>query len=275
VRVLTEPGLYFRLPAPVETVRRFDTRLLFQELRLAETLTRDRRNVVVPLYAAWRIEDPLRFLEAVGSMAAAERMMENLVTSAKNTVLGNRDFSALVSSEPGKVDLPGLEEAMLAGVAPVAAEDFGIRVEQIGIRRVTLPEPTTPAVFARMRAERAQFASAFRAEGRRRAEEIRTQTEAESALVVAEAEASAARTRAEAEAEAAALFAEVYRRDPSLFQFLRRLETLERVVDERTFLILDGQAPPFDLLQNSLQSPAESAAESPAEAPTESSAEAP
>jgi membrane protease subunit HflC len=250
VRTIDEPGLYFRWPAPVETVQRFDTRLLFQDLRLAETLTKDRRNVVVPLYAAWRIADALRFLEAVGTWAAADRMMENLVASAKNTVLGNRDFAALVSSEPGAVDLAGIEAEILDRVGPVAREEFGIEVVEVGIRRITLPETTTPAVFERMRAERAQFASAFRAEGRRRAEEIRAQTEAESALVVAEARNAAAQTRAQAEAEAATIFAEVYAQDPELFQFLRRLETLEQVVDERTLLILDGKLPPFDLLQN-------------------------
>src|SRR5688500_15254145 len=66
VRAIKEPGLYPRLPSPFQSVQRFDARLDFYEVRISEALTLDKRNVVVPVFAAWRVADPLRFLQAVG-----------------------------------------------------------------------------------------------------------------------------------------------------------------------------------------------------------------
>lgn len=248
VRTLDEPGLYFRWPWPVEAVRRFDMRLVFQDMRLAESLTRDKRNVVVPLFVAWRIESPLRFLESLGGPQQADRMLENMVISAQNTVLSQFDLDQLVSTIPGRVRLQDIEQAILARVAPAAERDLGVRIEEIGIRRISLPEANTPAVFERMRAERAQFASKFRAEGRKRADEIRVQAESEATLLLAEARAEAETLRGEAEAQAARIYAAAYATNPGLYQFLRRLQTLQQVADGHTTLVLDAAGSPFDLL---------------------------
>lgn len=249
VREINEPGLFFKWPWPVETVQRFETRLILQDLRLTETLTRDKRNVIVPLYVAWRIERPLRLIESLGGLPAAGPMLENMITSAKNTVLGQRDFRELVSLEENAVDLEGIERDILQRTHDLALEQFGVRITQIGIRRITLPEPNTPAVLGRMRAERSQFAASFRAEGRQRADEIRVRTESEASLLEAEARAYAERRRGEAEAEAAAVFAQAFSANPDFFRFLRRLETLEAVIDRRTTLVIDGAEPPFNLLR--------------------------
>jgi len=247
-RELEAPGLYFKYPWPVEAVRIFDTRLVFQELRLTETLTQDKRNVIVPLYLAWRVEHPRKFLESLGNAEAAHRVLENMVTSAKNTVLGQRDFADLVSLEPGRVDLAGIEADIFERVAAPSLEQFGVEVREIGIRRVTLPESNTRAVFERMRAERAQFASKFQAEGRQRADEIRVGAQSEAALVVAEAEAYAESKRGLAEAEAARIYAEAHSANPDFHRFLLQLETLKSVADGQTSLLIDGANPPFHLL---------------------------
>jgi len=245
VRELETPGLYFKYPWPVEAVRIFDTRLDFRELRLTETLTKDKRNVIVPLYLAWRVEQPRKFLEGLATIETAERVLENIVTSAKNTVLGQRDFEELVSMEPGRVDLAGIEADILENVAAPVREQFGLEVREIGIRRVTFPESNTPAVFERMRAERAQFASKFQAEGRQRADEIRVGAESEAALLVAEAEAYAEGKRGLAEAEAARLYSEAHSANPDFYRFLLQLDALRAVADGQTSLLIDGAQAPF------------------------------
>lgn len=249
VRVLEDPGLYAKWPWPIGEVHRMDARLVFQDIRISETLTQDKRNVIVPMFAAWRVAEPKRFLEAVGTFSQAERMMENLITSAKNTVLGQREFGELVSMEPWRVDLPGIEEEILALVAGPARSQLGLDVEQLGIRRIALPETNTPAVFERMRAERAQFASRFRAEGRRRADEIRVEAEVEAGRMVAEARAYAEEKRGEAEAEAARIYREAHSANPEFYRFVRSLETLRAALDERTMLVLETRSPVFRLLQ--------------------------
>ena len=248
VRELDAPGLYFKYPWPVEAVQIFDTRLAFREVRLTETLTKDKRNVIVPLYIAWRIENPRKFLESLTTVEAAQRVLENMITSAKNTVLGQRDFAELVSMAPGKVDLAGIEADILEKVAGPVREQFGVELREIGIRRITFPESNTPAVFERMRAERAQFASKFEAEGRQRADEIRVEAESEAALLVASAEAYAEGKRGQAEAEAARIYAEAHSANADFYRFLLQIDALKAVADGQTSLLIDGAESPFHLL---------------------------
>jgi len=249
VRVQQEPGLFGKWPWPVETANRFDARLDFFEGRLSEALTRDRRNVIVPVYVAWRVADPLRFLESVGSPANARAKLDSLVTSAKNTVLGNYDYHQLVSTNRADVKLAAIESAIVALVAPQAQQSFGVAIATVGIKGLSLPEANTKFVFDRMRAERAQFAAKFRAEGRQAADEIRARTDAERTVLLAEARQFAEETRGAAEAEAAKIYAAAHAQDPELYRFLRELETLRQVTGTNTTLVLDGNAAPFHHLR--------------------------
>ncbi len=98
VKVIANPGFYGKWPWPIETVNRVDSRLSFYELRLSEALTKDRRNVIVPVFVAWKVDDPLKFLEAIGNFDNARSKLDSLISSAKNTVLGTCEFKQLVSA---------------------------------------------------------------------------------------------------------------------------------------------------------------------------------
>ncbi|XHR28951.1 MAG: protease modulator HflC [Chthoniobacteraceae bacterium] len=249
VSVISAPGLYLKWPWPVESVNRVDARLNFHEARLSEALTRDRRNVVVPVFVGWRVADPLKFLEAMGNAENARGKLDSLVSSAKNTVLGTCEFKELISAEPR--DQPALEEIeakILAIVAPQAASAFGIRVEQIGIERIMLPEANTSYVFERMRAERSQFAERYLAEGRQEADAIRAKTNAQRTTILADAQRDAEIKRGEGEAEATRIYSQSHSRNAELYLFLRRIDTLKKSINQNTTLILDTTRPPFDLL---------------------------
>jgi len=249
VRTDAEPGLYFKWPVPVETVNRFDTRLAFFESRPSETLTQDKRNVIVFVFAAWKIEDPLKFLQTIGTRDNAKVKLDGLVVNAKNEVLGQYDFAQLISTNPENVKLNEIEQRMTGKVARDAQENYGIAVRQVGINRLGLPASNTDFVFGRMRAERAKIAARYRSEGEREADEIRANTDAEITVLLAEASEKAAITRGEAEAEAARLYAEAYQADPQLYEFLRKLQALKEVTRSNTTLMLDTSTPPFDILQ--------------------------
>ena len=98
INVISNPGLYGKLPWPIETINRVDTRLNFYEIRLSEALTKDRRNIIIPVFVAWKVDAPLKYLEAIGGIENAKSKLDSLVSSAKNTVLGTCDFKELVSS---------------------------------------------------------------------------------------------------------------------------------------------------------------------------------
>jgi membrane protease subunit HflC len=249
VRTLTEPGLYFKWPWPVDTVNRFDTRLAFHDTRVSEALTQDKRNVILPVFLAWRVADPLKFLQALGSPAAAPTKLDSLATSARNALLGRYDFQELVSTDPAKLKLAELEQRLADTIRPQALSAFGIAIEQVGLKRIALPEANTLYVFERMKAERGQYAAKYRAEGRREAEELRAKTDAERTVLLAEAQKFAEETRGKAEAEAAKIYADAHSQDPKFYSFLRELETLRKVTRENTTLILDTDTAPFNQLK--------------------------
>ena len=251
VRVITEPGLYVKLPWPIETVNRVDVRLSFHEVRLAESLTKDKRNLIVPVFVAWKVADPLKFLEAMGQPDAAAGALDTLVSSAENTILGTYEFRQLVSANPSDVKLDEIESKLTQTVAEQAQNSYGIRIEQIGIERVTLPEANSMAVFDRMRSERAQFAEQYLAEGRQQADAIRAKTDSQKTVILAEAAKQAEIKRGEAEAQATRIYSQAHGQSPDFYLLLREVDTLKKTLSQNTTLVLDANSAPFDLLKTS------------------------
>ncbi len=249
-RVIEQPGLYLKWPWPIENVNRFDARLNFYQTRISETLTKDKRNVIVPVFVAWRVVDPRKFLEAIGNVDNARSKLDGLVSSAKNTVLGTYDFNQLVSVNPDEVRLTEIENKIAQSTSAQARDSFGISIEQVGIQRLTLPEVNTRYVFERMRAERSQFAASYRAEGQQEADAIRAQTDAEKTVIIAEANKYSAETHGKAEAEAAHIYAAAHSQDPDFYKFQRDVEALKKVVNQNTTIVLDTNSEPFDLLKS-------------------------
>jgi len=247
VRVLEEPGLYLKWPWPVESAQIFDRKVQFSESRPSEALTRDKRNLIVFVYTAWQVDDPLLFLQSLGDEENAREKLQALVMSTRNSILGQYDFEQLVSTDTSMLKLVEIEDKLTATIAARALESFGIKVRQVGISRLALPEANTHFVFERMRSERAQIAAGYRALGEQEADDIRAKTDVEATLLRADAEREATEVRGKGEAEAARILAAAHGKDPELYDFLRRLEVVRNVSDEST-LILDADSPPFDVL---------------------------
>ena len=248
VRQMREPGFYFRLPSPVEKIIRVDRRLQHADIRLSETLTQDRRNVIVPAFFTWKVAEPLQYHVSVGSVDTANSKLDALVTSSRNSVLGRHDFADLVADQPDGA-LNHLEGEMLALVKEDARRQFGIELLSIGITRILLPEANTQSVFLRMRAERKREAAQVRAEGRAQATEMNAETDKQTAHLLAEANREAEELRGKAEAEAAAVYANAHGSDPDFYRFLRELQSLRSVVDRNTTLVLDTGMGPFHWLK--------------------------
>ncbi len=253
VRETTSSGIYWRWPWPIDNVERLDARLEFYDVRVSETLTKDKRNVIIPVFAAWRIEDPLLYVRAVGNREIARRQLESLVTSAKNSVLASIDFEELVSVKEDELRIRELEEKIQASVNSEAKKSLGIAVPQIGMTRIALPEANTGSVFERMRAERAQFAARYRAEGQREADGIRADADAERTITIAKAENYARQIQGQAEAVAAGIYSSAYSQDAELYRFLREMEALRKMAGRQSVLMLDTSVPPFSRLKEILE----------------------
>jgi membrane protease subunit HflC len=248
VRELTAAGLYMRWPWPVQRIYRFDHRIHTLEGAFEETLTRDGKNILVAVYAGWRIQKPMEFLERVGTVEQAEHNLDSLLRSQKNAVLGQFPFAGLINTNAAAVQFDAIEQQMLAAVQTEALARYGVEVQFLGIRKIGLPESITEKVFARMKAEREEIAERYRSEGEGEAIKLRAAAESQRNQLLAKAEAEAKGIRAEGDARAAESY-QVFEKNPELAMFLRKLEVLELTLQKKSTVVLSSETEPFDLLQ--------------------------
>ena len=250
LRAATQAGLHWKLPWPIDQAVLLDMRRRVYETGQAEMLTRDKKNVIARTFVVWRIDDPLTFTQAIGTDRGAEDKLDGLLTNAAIGTLGGHDLSALVSTNPGDLQVDRIESELLASTAPMALRNYGVTIEQIRLERLALPEENVTAVFEQMRAERRQFAVKFQAEGELEAGRIRSEAELAAARIRAKGAEEQARIRGEAAAQVARTYADAHRVDPELYRFTRSLESLGKLMTGNTSLILRTDAEPFALFQS-------------------------
>jgi modulator of FtsH protease HflC len=247
VRVVDTPGLHLKLPT--DRVRPVDRRLLYSRPAKAEYLTSDKKNVEIRSLAVWRIAEPQRFVETLGTRAAAEIQLADVVVAEIGAALGNYPFASFVSAAEGQSRFEALVLEIRDAVEAYALPAYGIEVVDVEVRQLFLPEANQQSVFERMKAERGKIAKQFRSEGERDASRMIAEAEREKTRIAAMASEEAARLKAEGEAEAMRIYAGAYGSDPSFYRFLRTLQVYETVLDERTTLFLPAEAEVFTILQ--------------------------
>ena len=246
---VTRAGLYLKFPWPIERTYLLDGRKRLVNSRFAETLSRDKKNIILRTFAIWSVENPLTFLQSMGDVETADARLDGLITNAKNAVLGGYNLSALVSTGPGEIKIEEVEAKILRDVQATAGKSFGIRVHQVGLKQLGLPADNIPEIFDRMRSEREKVAAGHRAEGEREASRIRSETDLKVTKLRAEGRLEATKIRGRAEAEAARVYREAHSQDPEFFKFLRRIDALKILFGEQTSLTLVADQPPFDILK--------------------------
>lgn len=248
VRTIKTPGLHWKWPAPAQTVLSFDKRTQVFDPRPTENLTLDRKNIVVDSYACWRIADPNKFLVKVQTMVGAENSLGMLVTSELSTELGKHNLSALVSTGKEQNQLAEIVSAVTRSCETVAAQDYGIEILDVRIKRINLPEENKDYVYERMRAERQEKATRYRAEGEQEALRISGETDQKVREIRSKAYADAQRIKGEADAKALRIYAEAYSRDPAFYKFMRTLQSYEKILGEDTTVIMSSRSELLKLL---------------------------
>jgi len=248
-RNIDQPGFYWKLPPPIQSKVKFDQRIQTFEDKFTEDLTADNNNLLTMVYVGWRISDAKAFFPkfAGGSVSAAERMLEGILRSAKSAVVGKHSLGDFVNADPKQLKFDAIENEIKAQVqAQLVANNCGVAVEFLGIKKLGLPDSVTQAVFERMTSERAVLVSKSQYEGEAEAQKIRSAAERDAARITSEADSQAIRIRGEGEAKAAALLP-VFELNPALANFDLRLKALEQSLKEKSTLIFDQRTPPFDL----------------------------
>ena len=252
-RVLLQPGVAWRIPAPIETSIPVDLRLHTTSSGLEDVGTRDGLRVIMQAYVAWHVrpdaEHIERFLRAVRNQPdEAALQIQTFIGSALQTTASGFDMSSLVNTDAGKVQLDAFEQHLRATVESQLLDAYGVEIAQIGLQRLTLPAAVLAATVDRMRAERQTIAAQRTAEGHRMAAEISSNANRDAHIRLAQAGIEAAGIEAQARADAAKIYGAAYQSNPRLYTTLRSLDTLNTVINANTRIVLRTDAAPFNVL---------------------------
>jgi len=220
VRVVTEPGLNFKVPL-IDSVIYIDKRILDLENSSQEVIASDQKRLVVDAFARYRIVDALKFYQAVGSIEGANSRLSTLLNAALRRVLGEATLTHVVRDQRAQLMARVREQVDREAAA------FGITIVDVRIRRADLPEQNSQAVYQRMQTERQREAAEFRANGSQRSQEIRARADRDVTVLLAEALSKAEQTRGEGDAERNRIFAEAFGRDQDFFAFYRSMQAYE------------------------------------------------
>lgn len=213
-----EPGLHYKVPA-IQSIRRFDGRILTIDNQTESFLTVEKKNVDVDFYIKWRIADTGTYYRATGGQSlVAEDRLKAIVNRGLRDEFGSRTVQQVVSGERNEI-LDALE-----ATASGKVKDLGIEIVDVRVKRVDLPRDVSESVYQRMRAERTRVASDLRARGAEEAEKIRAGADREAQIIIANAYRDSEKLRGEGDALAAQIYARAYGQDAEFYSFYRSLE---------------------------------------------------
>ena len=229
--IITEPGLYFKLPF-LQKVRYFSKQLLDNDSNPTEVITKDKKNLLVDNFTMFRIVDPLKFLETVRGERGARARLDDIVYSELRVEIGTHDLHDVVTET---------RDAIMAKVtkeANIKAAEYGIEVVEVRIKRADLPPEVANSIFNRMRTERERIAMEYRSEGKEEATKIRAETDKEKTILVAEAYKEEQIVRGEGDAQATKIYADAFSKDQKFYTFMRSMEAYKKSLKTDTTLLM-------------------------------------
>lgn len=240
------PGLHWKIPF-VDTVRKFDARVLTIDATPESFYTVERKRLIVDSYAKYRVVDAGTYYRATGGdeFVARNRMAARINDGLRNE-FGTRTLVEVVSGQRDS-----LMEKLTTELNTTVRESLGVEVLDVRVKRIDLPPEISGDVYNRMRAEREVLAREFRSEGEEEATKIRADADRQRVLIEAEAYREAETIRGEGDAQAAAIYAEAYNKDAEFFAFVRSLEAYkESFGSPDSLLVIDPQSDFFKYLKD-------------------------
>jgi membrane protease subunit HflC len=225
--VVFEPGLQFKMPF-ISQVRRLDSRIQTLDGAPDRFVTSEKKDLIVDSYVKWRIKDFSKFyLRARGDKQYAETLLKQKVNNGLRTNFGSRTIREIVSGERSAL----MQEAL--SQASESAEELGIEVLDVRVKKINLPTEVSNSIFQRMRAERSAVAKEHRSEGMEKAEKIRAEVDRRVTIMLADAERNARTVRGEGDASAASIYADAYNKDSEFYSFLRSLDAYKNTFQNK------------------------------------------
>jgi len=243
-RIITKPGLNFKIPF-IQNVVFLDKRILNLDTPPEEVIASDQKRLIVDAFARFQIVDPLKFYISVGNERVARSRLSTIINSRIRSVLGTQRLQTLLSADRTN------QMTLIQDGVNNEAENFGINIVDVRIKRADLPQANSEAIYKRMQTEREREAKEFRAKGAEMAAEITANADKEVTVILANAEKSSQILKGEGDGQRNKIFAEAFGQDPEFFAFYRAMQAYEKaLIGGETSLILSPDSEFFKFFGN-------------------------
>ena len=241
-RAITKPGLHFKKPF-IEKITRFEKRILSTDAPPGQYLTLDKKRLVVDFLARWKIVDPLVFFKSVRNLFSANTRIEDIVYSELREELATHNLNEVIAEN---------RELIMDEVKEGSSEklkEYGIELSDVRIKRADLPAEVQQSVFDRMVAERKRISKRYRSEGEEESAKIRAETNKNKEIILAEAYSKSEKIKGEGDKVATKIYSDSYSRDPGFYEFMRKLDAYDKIIDEKSVIFLPIDSNLLDLIR--------------------------
>ena len=243
-KIITKPGLNFKLPF-IQNVVFLDKRILNLDAPPEEVIASDQKRLIVDAFARFQIVDPLKFYISVGNERVARSRLSTIINSRIRSVLGTQELQTLLSEDRNK------QMALIQEGVNNEAQNFGIKIVDVRIKRADLPQANSDAIYRRMQTEREREAKEFRAKGAEMAVTITSTADKEVTVILADAQKQSEIMKGEGDGERNKIFADAFGQDPEFFAFYRAMQAYEKaLIGGETSLILSPDSEFFKFFGN-------------------------
>ncbi len=243
-RILLKPGLNFKIPF-IQNVVFLDKRILNLDTPPEEVIASDQKRLIVDAFARFQIVDPLKFYISVGNERVARSRLSTIINSRIRNVLGQQELQTLLSQDRTK------QMALIQEGVNNEAENFGIKIVDVRIKRADLPQANSDAIFRRMQTEREREAKEFRAKGAEMAVTITSTADKEVTVILADAQKKSEIMKGEGDGQRNKIFADAFGQDPEFFAFYRSMQAYGKAFNAgETSMILSPDSEFFKFFGN-------------------------
>ena len=250
-RIIVKPGLNFKIPF-IQNVVFLDKRILNLDTPPEEVIASDQKRLIVDAFARFQIVDPLKFYISVGNERVARSRLSTIINSRLRSVLGQQELQTLLSKDRTK------QMALIQEGVNNEADNFGIKIVDVRIKRADLPQANSDAIFRRMQTEREREAKEFRAKGAEMAVTITSTADKEVTVILADAQKQSEIMKGEGDGQRNRIFADAFGQDPEFFAFYRAMQAYEKaLIGGETSLVLSPDSEFFKFFGNVKLKPAQ------------------
>ncbi len=248
--VRTDPNLYLKWPWPISEVKVFDSRSRIFIGSEEQVLTKDQNTLIVKTHCVWRIKEAKKFRLRATDSENFNKHLNDLLRSKQNSIFGKINFKDIFYKDKQNIrSLDKLENDLTITLQKDTLEHYGVEIIIAGFDKVRLPETVMQKVYGKMISNRQQQSEALRAEGESEATKIRTKAKAKFDQEIAQIEGQVKEIIGRAESESIEAY-KVFAKDPNLAMGLKKIESLDSLLKDRSTVILDPSIAPLDILKS-------------------------